>query len=148
MSEQVMNEHDEAVLGAIKVHKIWHKFCKHMSKWYYKEVDDWELSDDLEIIKSGKLIKEFDPSKMIGYECMKRCEKYAKKNKEIKIIGVDDSVYASSVVILIPHPEHGITVIFVPQCTDVMNQFFLYSGHAHNIVSEIHKMNYKVDGRI
>ena len=115
-----------------------------MKKWYYKEGYEWEFDDDGDITISDKLYREFDSLKMNGYECIQRCKKYAKKNKEIKIIQVDDSVYSSSIIILIPHPNHGITVIFVPQCIDVGNQFFLYSRHAHNIILEMYKMNYEV----
>ena len=139
-----MSEND-VFSEANKSHKIWHKFCKHMSKWYYKEAYEIEMDDDGKI-HQGKKYNEFDSSKMIGYKCMQRCERYAKKNKEIKIINVEDSVYSSSTIILIPHPNMGITVIFVPQCTEVGNHFFLYQEHAHNIVSEIHKMNYEVNG--
>ena len=135
--------------GASEAHKIWHKFCDHMKKWYYKEEYGWSILDDEDFVQDDKTHKVFDSSKMIGYKCMQRCEKYAKKNKEIKIISVDDSVYSGSILILVPHPKHGVTIIFVTQHTDVVgNQFFLHHGEAYNLISKLHKMNYEVDGRL
>jgi hypothetical protein len=129
---------------ARKTHGIWFDFCNHMKKWYYKEVDEYKLDKKtIEYVTTGKMIKEFDVTKMIGYDCMCRVEKYAEKHKEIKIISVDDDVYSSSNLVLIPHPQHGITAIFIPQNTNINNQFFLYPSCIENIQEELDAMKKK-----
>jgi hypothetical protein len=131
-----------------KSHKIWHDFCKHMEKWYYQEIDEYKYSNKktLEQMMTGKKIKVFDVTKMIGYECMCRVEKYAEKHTEIKITHVDDDVYSGSDLVLIPHPKHGVTVIFIPQCTTVNNTFFLYPGHLEYFQETLENMKQEYDG--
>lgn len=141
MKDKFLKEWEES---ARKTHGTWFDFCNHMKKWYYKEVEEYKLiGNALESTKTGKIIKKFDITKMIGYDCMQRVERYAKKHNEIKVIGVDDEVYSSSDLVLIPHPEHGITVIFIPQCTTVTNQFFLYPPCLKNLQEELESMQQK-----
>ena len=72
---------------------------------------------------------------------MCKINKYvAKKCHEIKIINCDDSVHAGSDILLIPHHSHGITVIFIPQCTNVQNQFFLYENHYKMLLKALKEM--------
>ena len=131
----------ELIEDARKTHGIWFDFCKHMKKWYYKEVNEYYFDPKtLEETKTGKIVKEFDVTKMIGYECMQRVEKYAKRHNEIKITSVDDDVYSSSILVIIPHPEHGITIIFIPQNTNVNNQFFLCPSALEYLQNELYKM--------
>lgn len=68
--------------------------------------------------------------RLVGHDVIIRIERYVKRYcPEIKIVPCDDIDYAGSILLLIPHPEHGISVMFVPQCTQLQNQFFLYSAH-------------------
>jgi len=120
---------------ADKIHKIWHKFCSHMSKWYYVEEK-----------YNGKTYKEFDSTQLLGYEAMTRVEKYAKNHPEIKVVRVDDSVYSGSDLVLVPHPRHGITMIFIPQNTGVNNEWFLYPGHIESLQQALDEMNKEYDG--
>lgn len=71
---------------------------------------------------------------MTAKEFVKRC------CPEIKIVRCDDSNYAGSDLLLIPHPKHGITIMFIPQCTSIQNQFFLYENHYISLVRELNKM--------
>ena len=140
-------EMKELIEDARKIHGIWFDFCKYMKKWYYKEVNEYKFDPKtLEQINTGKMIKEFDVTKMVGYECMQRVEKYAEKHKDIRVTGVDDDVYSSSDLVLIPHPEHGITVIFIPQNTTINNQFFLYPGYLKYLQKELEEMSEKYSG--
>lgn len=140
-------EMKELIEDARKIHGIWFDFCKHMKKWYYKEVNEYKFDPKtLEQINTGKMIKEFDVTKMVGYGCMQRVEKYAEKHKDIRVTGVDDDVYSSSDLVLIPHPEHGITVIFIPQNTIINNQFFLYPGYLKYLQKELQEMSEKYSG--
>ena len=104
-----------------KRHTIWHKF------------EDW-------------LIETFGEdynSKLSGFDVIEKVEDYVKKNvPEIKIVYVDDTLYSSSIILLIPHFEHGISVMFIPQCTEVQNTFFLYDSHFTKLIEELNKMKY------
>jgi len=70
-----------------------------------------------------------------------KIEKYIKSHcSEIRIIRCDDESYSGSILLLIPHPNHGITVMFIPQCTSIQNQFFLYSGHFKQLLQNLSEM--------
>jgi hypothetical protein len=135
-------------------HKIWHKFSRWMIKTFGKDLHgEWQY---LEVTNSnGKKSKmkyrsfnDLELSKrLVGYEAMCKVEKFIKRCcPEIKIIRCDDSLYASSDILLIPHPNHGITVIFIPQCTNIQNQFFLYKNHHKELVKVLREMG-KVYGK-
>ena len=100
-------------------HIIWHKF----DKWLYKNFG-----------KNYTL-------KLHGFDVILKISKYLKKYiPEIKILPCNDSEYASSIILLIPHPKHGITIMFIPQSTELQNQFFLYSSHFDLLVKELSDM--------
>jgi len=98
-----------------EMHKIYHKFCKWIKKTF----------------------GTFD---VIGYEAMEKIENYVKKNPEIKIVECDDDINAGSILLLIPHPKFGITVMFIPQCTSVQNTFFLYEGNCEQLIKTLTDM--------
>ena len=101
-------------------HKIWHKF------------DDW-------------LTETFGGnynSKLIGYDAQCKIEKYAKDNPAIRILCCDDDVFASSILVLIPQPTRGITVKFIPQCTEIQNTFFLYDRNYEKFIETLNEMKY------
>ena len=78
--------------------------------------------------------------RIVGYEAMTKIRNYAKKNPEIRIVGCDDSVHASSMIVLIPHPTMGITMMFIPQCTGVQNEMFLYPNHYKMLLDTLNEM--------
>ncbi len=126
-----------------QTHGIYHDFCQYMAKWYFQIVPNWKLGAD----ENGKTdfredgtIKEFDVTKLVGYEAMIRIEKYVKKHPEIRLVTMDDDVFSTSYIVLIPHPTMGITMIIIPQCTTVQNVAFLYPMNAHDLIEEIAKM--------
>jgi len=131
-----------------KTHKIWHKFSNWMIKTFGKDLHgEWEFIEG--IGANGKKFKikhrSFDElelsRRLVGNEVMCKVEKFVKRCcPEIKIIRCDDSIYASSNILLIPHPNHGITVIFIPQCTTVQNQFFLYQKHHKELIKSLKEM--------
>lgn len=93
---------------AYEVHTIWHKFYKWLEKTFATP-DMYHKARTMKIgkkkIKIGKHIDEYKLSqKLVGYECMKRIEKYVKYNPQIKIIHCDDSVYAGSDILLGNYP--------------------------------------------
>lgn len=121
-------------------HEIWHNFTGYLKRKYGKD-----LHGPPSYIKLGSKsvkIDNFDKNQLFqrltGYEVIftiKRwCKRYA---PEIKIISVDDSVYAGSILLLIPHPQHGITILFIPQCTTIQNHFFLYKNHYKCLLKEL-----------
>jgi len=126
-----------------KCHKIWHKFSNYLVRTYGKDLHgEWQTMGAGKKQFKYRSFNQLEFSRrIVGYEVMTRIGNWVKRYcPEIKIIGCDDSVYAGSDILLIPHPKHGITVIFIPQCTDVQNQFFLYEGHYKNLISNITKM--------
>lgn len=137
-------------------HQIWHKFSNWMVKTFGKDLHgEWEFMEG--IGANGKKFKIKHRSfndlelsrRLTGYEAMCKVEKFVKICcPEIKIIRCDDSIYAGSDILLIPHPNHGITVIFIPQCTTVQNQFFLYKNHHKELVKALQEMEtvYGKDG--
>jgi hypothetical protein len=100
-------------------------------------------------LKNGKTkkikYKEFNEAelsrRLVGYEVLEKMEKYVSRHcKEIKVVRCDDSLYAGSSIFLIPHPKHGITMLFVPQCTTIQNQFFLYDNHYKDLMKALKEM--------
>ena len=114
-------------------------------EWQYLEVS---RSDGKKSKIKYRSFNDLELSKrLVGYEAMCKVGKFIKRCcPEIKIIRCDDSLYASSDILLIPHPNHGITVIFIPQCTNIQNQFFLYKNHHKELVKVLREMG-KVYGK-
>lgn len=114
-------EYKKWEVASRKTHKVWHKFeaflIKNFGEDYYKNLS--------------------------GYECMNLIEAYVRENKEITIIGCDDSYHASAFLVIVPHLNMGNTVLFIPQCTTIGNQFFLYPQHQENLVAALTKMTHK-----
>lgn len=129
--------------GAIKAHTVYHKFQKWIIKNFGKDLyGEWQY---MYFGKKKIKYRSFNETELsrrfVGYDVMCKIEKYIKRClPEIKIIRCDDSYYAGSDILLIPHPKHGITIIFIPQCTDVQNQFFLYDNHHKEFVDALIEM--------
>lgn len=130
-----------------EAHKVWHKFSGWLSKTFGADlIEDKVLEVPMKNGKTKKIkyknFNEWELSKrLVGYEVMEKMEKYVAKHcKEIKVVRCDDSVYAGSSIFLIPHPEHGITMLFVPQCTSIQNQFFLYGNHYKGLMKALKEM--------
>lgn len=150
-------EFDKIIESSNVSHKVWHKFQNWLIKTFGKDLyGEWNSFEvPVEGSKKKKKVKfrnfnEYELSKrLVGYEVMKKVEKFVKKScPEIKIIHCDDSVYAGSDILLIPHPKHGITIMFIPQCTSIQNQFFLYKGHYDMLMKELTKMQKVYKGSI
>lgn len=122
-SHQVLKEISNQHKRIKKIHGTYHKFHAWLVKTFSKGVPD-HLQRHL-----------------AGYEVMETVEKWIKRNApEIKICWCDDDHHASSMLLLIPHPDLGITVMFIPQLTSVQNQFFLYGNHYQKLMEELGKM--------
>ena len=133
--------------SAREAHKVWHKFSGWLSKTFGADlVEDKVLEVPMKNGKTKKIkyknFNEWELSKrLVGYEVLEKMEKYVARHcKEIKVVRCDDSVYAGSSIFLVPHPNHGITVLFVPQCTTIQNQFFLYDNHYKNLMKALKEM--------
>ena len=107
------NKVDQWDKDAEKIHEYWHNFLAFLDE-------------------NGR-----NPGNLIGYEDQNLVESYAIEHPEIKVVGVDDDDFCSSILVLIPHPTMGITVLFIPQCTSVQNSFFMYPGHIKGIEDAI-----------
>lgn len=98
------------------MHKYWHAFCDFLDQ---NEIDKHNLDygKDMDLIDS-----------------------YSETHPEIKLVRVDDSHFCGSDLILIPHPDMGITVLFNPQCSRDNNEFFMYPGHIDHLISVLQEM--------
>ena len=124
-------------------HKVWHKFSNWLvrnygedlhGEWQSMEIDDKEVKfrsfNDLELSR-----------RLVGFDVIVRIEKYIKKYcSDIKIVGCDDADYSSSIILLIPHPKHGITMMFIPQCSTIHNRMFLYGNHYKQLMTALEEM--------
>jgi hypothetical protein len=65
-----------------------------------------------------------------GYDDMRCMDAFCEEHPDVIRVHVDDEHHCNSYVYIIPHEGKtrymGATVVFVPQCCNVMNQFFLY----------------------
>ena len=91
----------------------------------------WDFKDAIEL--------GFDE----GYESMEEIEQYVQDHPEIEICTCDDSSFAGSDLVFVPHPDMGISVVYVPQLSGGSAQFFLYPGHLNNLIDTLTKMRDK-----
>jgi hypothetical protein len=135
-----------------EIHRIYHKFSKWLVNTFGKDLKTkrkvkFTLQDGKK--KTFTVIDYNDrelEKRISGYETIVKIEKYVKRScPEIKIVGCDDAVHAGSILLLIPHPDFGITVMFVPQCTMTQNKFFLYGNHFKMLQEELEKMKVVYD---
>jgi hypothetical protein len=138
-----------------ETHKTWHKFTKWLGKTFGEDlVEDvvWEipLGNGKKKTIKYKSLNELELSKrLVGYRVLEKVEKYVGRHcKDIRVVRCDDSVYSGSSLILIPHPKHGITILFIPQCTKIQNQFFLYEDHYKNLMKALREMKDVYKGSI
>lgn len=108
-----------------RLHHIWWDFSNYMKQLYSNGNGD------------------FDSEQMIGSDASDTVYEYAKTHPEIYIVPCDDSYFMGSDIVLIPHPEMGITAIYIPQCCNSINKFFLYPGHIEHLIKTIEEIKSK-----
>jgi len=138
---------------AMRMHKVWHQFYGWLMKTYGKDLhsESCEVFVDNDGKKKKFKYKHFNDfelsQRLGGPDVVESVENYVKKYcPEIKIVRCDDAIYSGSIILLIPHPKHGITVMFIPQQSDIQNQFFLYLGHYEKLMEELKKMKKVYEG--
>lgn len=130
--------------STLRCHETWHKLYKWLSKTYGKDLySEWRYIE----LSSGKKLKwrdfnDYELSKrLVGVNVIEKVEKYIRKNiPEIKVITCDDTSYTGSLILLVPHPSHGITFLYIPQSTSIQNHFFLYEGHYQSLIRALFAM--------
>lgn len=96
-------------------HLVWHKFCE----WAEHEFGaEWE-------------------NNMHGHEVIEKVEEYAKTHPAISIAHCDDDLFASSILVIVPHKDMGNTVLFIPQLTTRTNRFFIYPNHQRSLMKAL-----------
>ena len=101
------------------VHTVWHEFSRR-----FKTKDGFKY-------------------KKKGYDLMVAVERWQKRHlKDVRIVGVDDSYFASSYLVLVEHKTArqymGTTVVVVPQCTgEDPLEFFLYPSHRKGLIEAL-----------
>jgi hypothetical protein len=132
--------------NAMMSHKTWHQFYRFLQRNFGK--DCWGKQYFQKFGDKKIKIKPFDEVKMmgnmVGYEAMVKVERYCKRYlPEIQCIYCDDSYYSGSLLVLVPHKNHGITVIYIPQNSRITNQLFLYPSHHSDLVHTLERMKKK-----
>lgn len=124
----------------VDVHKVWHSFCDYMKKWYFRKVNGIKKN----WTPSKRKYKVFECEQMVGWEAMKRVEKFAKDQPDIMITHCDDSSHMGSDIALILHDskDHfmGTTMILLPQCSRDINQVFLYPHHLDMLIEKLQEI--------
>jgi hypothetical protein len=76
---------------------------------------------------------------------------FCKDNPDMIRVHVDDSYHCNSYIYIIPHESGkrymGATVLFVPQCCDERNQFFLYPSDNRGLLDACLKLEDKFQGK-
>lgn len=134
-----------------ETHRVWHKFSDWLIKTYGKDLHGkWKIMR-VKNPETGKIhqlkFRSFNDlelsRRLVGYEVLTKVKRYVERYlPEIKIVHVDDAVYAGSDLLLIPHPEMGITLLYIPQCTTVQNQLFLYENHYKELIQALKELKY------
>lgn len=69
-------------------------------------------------------------NQLAGWDDIRCMDAFCKEHPDVIRVHVDDEHHCNSYVYIIPHESKkkymGATVIFVPQCCSIRNQFFLY----------------------
>jgi len=135
-------EHTQMLKSIGEMHKLHHDFDKVFKKSvrYPLKKKLWHKNAKGKLIKNH-IIREW---RWTGYAMMKRVRSWVNQNPTAQISSCDDDVYAGSMLVLIPHHNkaswHGITVIYIPQCTgEKPTRFFLYPHHQFQLMD---KMNH------
>jgi hypothetical protein len=129
-----------------KCHAVWHQFADWLTRTYGKDLHgEWTVHTvGKKTIKSRSFDNNRLMQRLVGYDVSVRIERYVKRYlPAIKVLHCDDAVYACSIILLIPHAQHGITVLYIPQCTSIQNQLFLYKNHSEQLLKEIAAMKKK-----
>ncbi|WP_421977120.1 hypothetical protein [Roseivirga seohaensis] len=127
--KELQNIFDEAE----KIHRISTKFWNWVFKKYGKGLKGGKLRSSDYFLELSK--------RMVGWEVIEAIEKFVEKEcPEVKIVWVDDQVHSSSILVLIPHPKMGVTILFVPQNTRTNNFFFMYPIHVNNLMEALNEL--------
>lgn len=119
-----------------KVHATWHEFEAFLEQEFAADIAVKQTIDigykKIEYMHCDDLALA---NRLVGFEVQEKIIAYAELHKEdVKVVRCEDSVYASSIIVLVAHPKMGITTLFVPHCTKVQNQFFLYGSHYEQLM--------------
>lgn len=145
------NESDEfkdIKMKAEATHHVWNKLQRWLIRNYGKDLYGPEIvtkipqSGRRPLVMRYKNFNELEFSRRLsGPDVIERVEKYVKRScPEIKVIRCDDSDFSGSILLLIPHPLMGVSVIFIPQQSKIQNNLFLYSGHITALINGLNEM--------
>ncbi len=128
MTEKMTKEElQEMMEESEQIHTLWYKLNEHLEK-HNRNIDD-----------------------LSGYDAMRCVDAFCKDNPDVIRVHVDDSYHCNSYVYIIPHESEkkymGATVLFVPQCCDTRNQFFLYPSDNRALLNACLKLEDKFQGK-
>lgn len=110
-----------------QIHVLWHKLHDYL-EGYKRNIDN-----------------------LNGYDDIRLMDAFCKENPEVIRVHVDDSYHCNSYVYIVPHESEnsymGATVLFVPQCCDTRNQFFLYPSDNRALLSACLRLEDKFQGK-
>ena len=97
-------------------HQTWHKFYNYLIKTFGKDLyGPWKC---INIGKKKFKFRNYNDTelykRLVGYEIQEKVRKWCKRYApDIKIVYCDDETYSTSLIFLVPHPKHGITMIYI-----------------------------------
>jgi hypothetical protein len=121
---------EAAVPDSTRMQLTWDRKMRIHTVWY-------------EFVQRFKMKSPESKYRWTAYDLMVRVEKWAKRYpKDVRIVGIDDSYFASSILVLIEHKTArtymGTTVVVIPQCTgESPLEFFLYPDHRRGLLGAL-----------
>lgn len=99
-------ELQEMMAESDQIHTLWHKLNAYVEK-------------------HGR-----DMNTLSGWDDIRMMDAFCKEHHDIIRVHVDDAYHCNSYLYVVPHEGEkrymGATVVVVPQCCNIRNQFFLY----------------------
>ncbi|MCK5291280.1 MAG: hypothetical protein KAR39_04610 [Thermoplasmata archaeon] len=129
MSTEKCNDAEvqELMDEALEIHTLWHKLHDYLES-HDRNIDN-----------------------LSGYDDIRCMDAFCKDNPDIIRVHVDDSYHCNSYAYIVPHESEkrymGATVLFIPQCCDTRNQFFLYPGDNRSLLSACLRLEDKFQGK-
>jgi len=155
MSKKMSKDLEKMFEETGRIHHLWYDFQDHMGKMYYDLRRRWSIKAmkrNGSFVETKRKFKHFNPKKMTGHEAICWLRKFIENNHPDLIeVRCDDSAHCGSSVFLIPHETDkeywGTTVVYIPQCTDDQNMFFLYPDHLNRFVKELQKIQMRTQAK-
>ncbi len=144
------NDIMQSISDAMQSHKVWHKFQKFIVNAYGKDLyGEWKFFNNPDGQKKPIKYRSFNEVKLShrlhGHDVISRVKTYITKYcPEIRVLECDDDTAAGSIILLIPHPNYGISFMFIPQCTQIQNRFQMGQTEIKILIRSLTNINKQI----